>query len=300
MHSASILEKLTSGVLVSDGAVGTELQKRGLATGACPEEFNVSHPEVVEGIYRDYITAGSDIISTNSFGGNRYRLKAYGLENRVRELCKRAAEIARQVCPPGCFVAGSIGPTGEVLEPLGTGDRRVVQEAFLEQAKALVEGGVDLIIVETMMAIEEAELAVQAAKATGFTVAATMTFESGPMGFRTMWGVDIPTAVKRLSEAGADIVGSNCGRGFDEMVGIVREMRPLTHKPILAQPNAGLPQWIEGTAVYSTTPSSIEEQVERMVLLGANILGGCCGTGPEHVRTIRRIVDTVGRASGRG
>lgn len=294
MADHPLLDRLRTEVLVSDGAMGTELQKRGLPPGACPEEFNISHPEIVEGIHRDYIAAGSDIITTNSFGGNRFRLKEYGFEGRGREFCKRAAELARGVCPPGCYVAGSIGPTGEILEPLGTGVKSLVQDAFREQAEALAEGSVEMIIVETVMAIEEAELAVLAAKeATGLLVAATMSFEVSPRGIRTMWGVDIPTAVQRLTEAGADIVGSNCGRGFDDMVQIVQEMRLLTGKPILAQPNAGLPQWVDGKALYPESPEMIRPKVENLLSLGVNIIGGCCGTTPEHIRITRQSVNRL-------
>ncbi len=294
MPPPPMLDRLIAQILVSDGAVGTELQKRGLATGACPEEFNISHPEVIEEIHRNYVAAGSDIVTTNSFGANRFRLKEYGLESRVKEFCRRAAELARVACHSETYIAGSIGPTGEILEPYGLGVKSLVQDAFREQAEGLAEGGVDMIVVETMMAIEEAELAVQAAKeSTGLGVAATMSFEVGPRGIRTMWGVDIPTAVQRLTDAGADIVGSNCGRGFDDMVKIIQEMRPLATKPILAQPNAGLPQWAEGKAVYPEFPEMIKPKVEMLLRLGANIIGGCCGTTPEHIRIISEVVNSV-------
>jgi len=286
------LLRLKSGRLISDGAMGTELLRRGLPPGHCPEEFNLSHPEIVREIYEDYYEAGSDLVSTNSFGGNRFRLKEYGLESRTSEFCKLAARIASEVRPDGKFIAGSIGPTGQILEPIGAASPRDIADAFKEQAIALAEGGVDLFIVETMMAVEEAELAIRAVKeATGLPVAATMTFELGPRGFRTMWGVDIPTAVQRLSDAGADIIGANCGRGFDEMIGIIQEMRPLTQKPILAQPNAGLPSWSEGKAVYSEIPDSVKPKVEALLRAGVNIIGGCCGTTPEHIRVIRQVAE---------
>jgi 5-methyltetrahydrofolate--homocysteine methyltransferase len=292
MPPSSLMQKLASEILVSDGAMGTELQKYGLPVGSCPELYNSTHPDVVESIHRSYLAAGADLITTNSFGGNRFRLRMYGLEGRAADLSKTAAEIARRVCPSDRYVGGSIGPTGEILEPLGTGGVTVIREAFREQVEALAEGGVDLFIVETMMAIEEAELAISAAKeATGLPVAATMTFEPSPHGYRTMWGVDVPTAVQHLSDAGADIIGANCGRGFDEMVGIIRGMRPLTQKPLLSQPNAGLPQWTDGKAIYPESADLIGPKVEMLLAMKVNILGGCCGTSPEHIRRIRQIVD---------
>ncbi len=293
MKRNSLSEILKSGrVLLGDGAMGTELQKRGLPTGACPEEYNVSRPDIVQGIYRDYYAAGSDIVETNSFGANRSRLAMHGLEDRVAEFCRRAAELARDVCPPGRFVAGSVGPTGDILEPLGPRTREQALGIFAEQVEALAAGGVDAIFIETMMSLEEAEAALQAAKEKcSLPVAVTMTFEQGKAGLRTVWGVDVVTAVQRLSDAGADILGANCGRGFEEMIAIVAEMRPLTAKPILAQPNAGLPEWVDGRAVYTETPESISPKAAELLRLGVNILGGCCGTGPAHIRTMRQLLD---------
>jgi 5-methyltetrahydrofolate--homocysteine methyltransferase len=288
-----ILKKLLSEILVCDGAMGTELQRRGLPSGSCPEEYNVTHPEVVEEILQDYLEAGADILTTNSFGGNRVRLKEYGFEHRAREFSMRSVEIAKQVGQGECYIAGSLGPTGQILEPLGPASQSDAAEAFQEQADALAEGGADFILIETMMSIDEAELAVKAAKRiSGLIVAATMSFEVGPKGSRTMWGVSIPTAVSRLTLAGADIIGSNCGRGFDYMVRIVQEMRPLTAKPLVAQPNAGLPELVDGKWVYSETPATIKPKAEGLLRSGANILGGCCGTTPDHIRTIREVVDS--------
>ncbi len=295
MYENHFLQQLQSGkILVSDGAMGTELQKRGMPVGVCPEEFNVTHPEIVREIYKDYYDAGSDLVETNTFGANRSRLALHGFESRVREFCMKAVELARAVRPAGRFIAGSMGPTGDLIDPLGS---RTVQEAydiFSEQAEALVEGGADVLFVETMMAAEEAEIAVRAAKEkTKLPVVATMTFELGKAGLRTMWGVDVNTAVSRLTDAGADIIGSNCGRGFDDMIAIVREMRPLTSKPIIAQSNAGIPDWVDGISVYKETPEIIELKAKELLNLGVNILGGCCGTGPGHVRKMRQLVDIM-------
>lgn len=293
----SFLEKLNAGsILLADGAMGTELQKRGMPTGVCPEEYNVTHPETVQSIYRDYYNAGADLVETNTFGANRARLTLHNFEHRVAEFCRAGAQLARAVCPAGKFVAGSMGPTGDLIEPLGPRTEPETFDIFAEQALALAVGGVEVIFVETMMAAEEAEIAVRAVKAkTNLPVVATMTFEMGKAGLRTMWGVDVASAVRRLSDAGADVIGANCGRGFDEMIAIIQEMRPLTNKPLIAQANAGIPDWVEGISVYKETPELILPKAERLLQLGVNILGGCCGTGPEHIRAMRKLVDTFSK-----
>lgn len=289
----SFLEKLNSGaILLGDGGMGTELQKRGMPTGVCPEEYNVTHPEIVQGIYRDYYNAGSNIVETNTFGANRARLTLHNFETRVAEFCRASAQLAREVCPAEKFVAGSMGPTGDLIEPLGPRTAKDAFDIFAEQALALAEGGVDVVFIETMMAAEEAEIAIRAVKEkTNLPVVATMTFELGKAGLRTMWGVDVASAVRRLTAAGADVIGANCGRGFDDMIAIVQEMRPLTDKPIIAQSNAGIPDWVDGVSVYKETPALILPKAEKLLQLGVNILGGCCGTGPEHIRGMRTLVD---------
>lgn len=283
--------------LVGDGAMGTELQKRGSPAGGCPEELNLTQPDLIREIHRDYFAAGSDLVETNTFGGTRARLAMPGFADRAGEFSRRAAALARSVCPAGKFVAGSIGPTGLLLEPYGTSRVAEAEAMFAEQAEALAGGGVDVLFVETMMAIEEAECAVRAAKqVTRLPVAATMTFEAGKSGVRTKWGVAVPTAVQRLCESGADIIGSNCGRGFDEMVLVMEEMRALTAIPLLAQANAGLPTLSGEKVLYSETPDRIAAPVQRLLALGVNIIGGCCGTGPAHIRKIRQLVDAVPRS----
>jgi 5-methyltetrahydrofolate--homocysteine methyltransferase len=293
MPKQNLLKILSSQkILLGDGAMGTELQKRGLPNGGCPEEFNVTHPEIVQGIYLSYYNAGSDIIETNSFGGNRSRLKMHAFVSRVAEFNRRAAELAHEVCPDGKFVGGSMGPTGDIIEPLGELSQQAAFDIFAEQAEALAEGGADVIYVETMMAPEEAEIAIRAVKErTGLPVIGTMTFELGKAGLRTMWGTDVAGAVQRLTDAGADIIGANCGRGFDEMIAIVEEMRPLTNKPIIAQSNAGIPELVNGVPTYKQTPEMVKPHAERLLKLGVNILGGCCGTGPAHIKMMRELVD---------
>jgi 5-methyltetrahydrofolate--homocysteine methyltransferase len=276
-------------ILLSDGAMGTELQKRGMKPGACPEKLNVTHPELVQSIHKDYFDAGSDIVETNTFGSSSFRLASHQFEKRAKEFSKKAAENAKAVCPIGKFVAGSIGPTGLMLEPYGKLSIQKAYDAFAEQIEALAEGGVDLFFVETMMSIEEAETAVRAAKdRTNLPVAAAMTFNSG---LKTIFGVDISVAVQKLTDAGADIIGSNCGRGFDEMFKVISEMKSLTIKPLLAQANAGLPELVDGKFIYKETPKIILPKVEKLLRCGVKIIGGCCGTSPQHIRAMRGLVD---------
>ena len=300
MTSPTILQRIHAGeILVCDGAMGTELQKRGIPTGGCSEAYNVTHPEIIREIYADYFRAGSDMIETNTFGCNKYRLHMHNLEHRLEDLCTHAAALAREameIARTGdrgpLYVSGSVGPTGAMLEPLGEASEEDVYEAFVEQVTALVAAGVDVLQVETMMAIEEARLAVRAAKEhSSLPVIATMTFEQHGTSFATMWGVTVADAVRELTEAGADVLGANCGNGFDEMIGIVGAMRPLTGKPILAKANAGMPEMVNGVAVYRETPEVIRPKAEQLLALGVNIIGGCCGTGPGHIRTIRELVN---------
>jgi 5-methyltetrahydrofolate--homocysteine methyltransferase len=292
----TILERLARGdLLISDGATGSYLQQHGLEPGGCPEEFNVSHPEVVSGMAKAYFDAGSDMVLTNSFGGTRLRQKHYGFENRVREFNRLAAEHARSQAPEGHFVVGSVGPTGEILEdPLK--DEPVSAEemydTFAEQITALSDGGVDAVDIETMIDIREAKLAIKAAREnTNLTVISTMTFDKGPRGFFTMMGETPERAVKELQEAGADIVGANCGNGIDAMVELAWQMRAATDGYLLIHSNAGIPIRKGGEIVY---PESPEYMAERFKILahevGVNIIGGCCGTGPGHIRALSKAL----------
>ena len=284
----SILERLSRGdILISDGATGTYLQDRGLEPGGCPEEFNASHPEIVRGMATAYFEAGSDMVLTNSFGGNRFMLKKYGYGDRLREFNRLASEHARSAAPPGGYVVGSVGPSGEFLEPLGEVTETEMFEAFVEQVTALEEGGADAVVVETMTALEEATLAIRAAKEhTGLTVMATMVFDKGPRGFFTMMGVTPARAATELSAAGADVVGSNCGNGIEGMVEVAKEMRQATDGYMLVHSNAGLPELRNGEVVYPEGPDWMAERFQALVEAGVNIVGGCCGTTPDHIRAL--------------
>lgn len=279
-------------VLLCDGAMGTELQRRGLKVGDCPEEYNLTHPEMIQAIHQDYFNVGSDIVETNTFGANRLRLKFYGLEDKVKEINSAAVNNAKLVCPKNLFIAGSVGPLGELLEPLGNISEDFAYEVFAEQAKVLEDSRVDILLIETMMAIEEAVIAVRAAKEnTSLPVSASMTFELGKTGLRTPWGVDVQTAVNELANAGADIIGSNCGKGFDEMIQVINEMSRLTNKAIVAQSNAGIPELVDGNLIYVETPEMIAPKVHELLKFGVNIIGGCCGTNPTHIKKMREILD---------
>ena len=286
----SILDRLARGdLLISDGATGTYLQKHGLEPGGCPEEFNVSHAEVVRGMARAYFEAGSDMVLTNSFGGNRFMLSKYGYGDRVRELNRLAAEHARSQAPPGHYVVGSVGPTGEFLEPLGEVSEAEMMDTFTEQITALAEGGADGVVIETKTALEEAVLAIRAAKEnTDLIVMCTMTFDKGPRGFFTMMGVTPQRAARELREAGADIVGTNCGNGIVVMVELAREMRQATDGYLLVHSNAGIPAIKDGQIVYPETPEFMAQWFRVLADMGSNILGGCCGTGPEHIRALTK------------
>ena len=289
---AALLERLRRGdLLISDGATGTFLQQHGLEPGGCPEEFNSSHPEVVREMARQYFEAGSDLVLTNSFGGNVFMQEKYGHGERVAEFNRLAAEHARSQAPDGRFVVGSVGPTGEFLEPLGPVSETEMYEAFVEQVKALEAGGADGVAVETMTAVEEAELAVRAAREnTDLVVVATMVFDKGPRGFFTMMGVTPERAVQTMQDAGAHVVGSNCGNGIDNMVDIARRMRAETEGSLLIHSNAGIPAMKGGQIIYPESPEYMAERFQELAELGVNIIGGCCGTGPEHIRALAAAV----------
>jgi 5-methyltetrahydrofolate--homocysteine methyltransferase len=287
-----ILDRLEAGdTLIFDGATGTYLQNNGLEPGGSPELMNATHPEVVKGMSKQYFDAGSDIVLTNSFGGNKFMLERYGAGERLFELNRLAAEHARSVAPEGKFVCGSIGPTGEFIEPLGTATEDDLYDTFSEMSKAFEAGGADAVMIETQLAIEEAVIAVRAAKeTTGLVVMATMVFDKGPRGYFTMMGVTPEQAVEGLEEAGADVVGTNCGNGIEKMVEIATRMRAVTDKYLVIQSNAGIPILKNGETCYLETPEFMAKHYGHLAELPINILGGCCGTTAEHIRKLIQSV----------
>ena len=283
-----ILDRLAAGeTLIFDGATGTYLQNNGLEPGGSPELMNASAPDTIKGMAEHYFDAGSDIVLTNTFGGNKFMLKRYGAEERLYELNKTAADLARAAAPEGKYVAGSIGPTGEFIEPLGSVTEVELYDTFSEMSKAFEAGGADAVMIETQLAIEEAAIAVRAAKeTTGLVVMATMVFDKGPRGYFTMMGVTPEQAVEGLEEAGADIVGTNCGNGIERMVEIATRMRAVTDKYLVVQSNAGLPVIRNGETCYLESPEFMAEHYRKLADLPINILGGCCGTTADHISAL--------------
>lgn len=285
----SILDMLKRNkVLVSDGAWGTFLVEKGMKPGECPELWNIEHPAAVADIARAYAQAGSDMVSTNSFGGTRFKLSHFGLSDRAVELNEAAARLSREAIGPDKAVFASIGPTGKILM-MGDVTEDELYEAFRDQAAALERGGADALCVETMTALDEASIAVRAAKQnTQLPVICTFTFDRiGAGEYRTMMGVSPADMAAEIIAAGADIIGTNCGQGPEQMIGIVEQLRaaaPTT--PIMVQANAGLPVRQGDADVFPETPEHMASFVPRLVQAGAGIVGGCCGTTPAHIRAI--------------
>ncbi len=289
----SLIEKIkTNGTLVSDGAWGTFLQAKGLKPGECPELWNISHPEVVAEIAKSYIDAGADMIETNSFGGSKFKLEAFGLTDRVYELNYNAARLSKLAAGDNKYVLGSIGPTGKMLI-MGDVTEDELYEAFKEQSIALSDGGADAIVIETMTALDEAEIAVRAAKEnTSCTVICTMTFDKMANGeFRTMMGVSPAEMVETLKNAGVDILGANCSNGIEGMISITEEIRNVDKDiPVLIHANAGLPI-LQGTCtVFPETPEIMANHAKKLAAAGANIIGGCCGTTPDHIHKLVEVL----------
>ncbi len=283
----TLFERVAQGeILISDGAMGTFLHARGMAPGECPESWCVSHADIVRNIAESYAAAGSDIVETNSFGGTSFKLKAYGLADQAAIINRAAARLAKEAIAGRGYVAASVGPTGQIVEEEG-GNVTAAQlyESFKEQVIALAEGGADAICVETMWSVYEAAQAIRAVKEnTPLPAICTFTFEPGVKGFRTTMGVKPDRAVRAALDAGADMVGANCGNGIANMIEITRQMRATAPQaPILIHANAGLPVVENGETVFKETPEYMASRVAELIAAGANVIGGCCGTNPNHI-----------------
>lgn len=298
MAKQSIVAALKTGrILVSDGAWGTFLQKKGMVPGECPELWCVTHRDAVMDIAKSYIDAGSDMIETDSFGGTRCKLEHFGLASRTEELNKAAASISRAAAGPDKWVIASVGPTG-MMTAMGDVTEAEFYAYFKEQAMALEAGGADAICIETMSALDESVAAIRAAREnTGCEVICTLTYERTLQGtYRTMMGVSPSEAARATVEAGAHIIGTNCGNGMERMLEIVKELKlaaPTT--PIMAQANAGLPKNINGVDVFPESPADMAARVPELVAAGAVIIGGCCGTTPAHISALKQAVNQLKR-----
>jgi len=290
------LSRIQSGeILVSDGAIGSMILGRGLSPGDCPESVNLSRPDMLEEIAHRYLEAGAEIIQANTFGASSLKLSMNGLEGETYEINRNAVEAVRRAVRDRAYVAASCGPTGHTLRPYGTTDPEDVYKSFETQMKIVIEAGVDLICVETMTDLTEATLAIKAARSISETIPilAAMTFDPTPRGFFTIMGVDIKSAASGMAEAGADLVGSNCGNGIEKMIEIAAEFRKHTTLPRIIQSNAGLPELHGGEVVYRETPEFMAGKARDLISAGVSVIGGCCGTTPEHIRAIKDVVDSV-------
>ena len=295
MMKDGILAAIKSGrILVSDGAWGTFLQKKGLKPGECPELWCVDRRAEVLDVARGYITAGADMIESDSFGGSRFKLEHYGLGDRTAEINEAAARVSREAAGAGKWVIASIGPTGKMLAA-GDVTEEELYAAFKEQSMALAKGGADALCIETMSAADEAGIAIRAAREnTHCEVICTFTFQRGAKGYRTMMGLSPAKAAEEAVQAGAHIIGPNCGNGMEQMIEIVKEMRAAAKTtPILVHANAGLPQTVKGVDVFPESPEDMAARVKAIVDAGANIVGGRCGTTPAHIQAIRKAVDAL-------
>ncbi|HCG76715.1 TPA: hypothetical protein DEW49_02255 [bacterium] len=287
MANKKFLDRLKQGgIIFADGAMGTLLQEKGLAPGTPPEEWNLEHQEEILAIHQAYLKAGAEIILTNTFGANRLKLRKLSRDKRIKELNQSGAEIASKAKKdyPDSFIAGDLGPSGELIAPLGNISPEEIYANFAEQAAILEKNGAEIIILETFSSLQEIEIAAKAVKEnTQLPLIASLTFSAG---LRTMMGDKIEDIVKHL-EKYADVLGSNCGEGIEEIIKIIAEFRKFTKKPLIAKPNAGRPILQDGKTVFLQKPSLMAEKVSGLLQAGSKIIGGCCGTTPEHIKAMK-------------
>lgn len=282
----SLRERLAGGVLIGDGGWGSLLAERGLPPGAAPERWTLDHPEVIADVARAYVDSGAEIVTTNTFGGSPMRLAQHHLERDFERINREAVGIVRAAVGDRAYVSASIGPAGTLLSPLGDADPDEVMRGFAEQARILVESGADLLCIETMADLREAEIAVRAARSVsaGVPIMATMTFDITPRGPFTYMGVSVPQAAAALPAAGADIVGANCGAGVEEMLVVANAFLECAAVPIAVQPNAGLPG-------HTVSPDDFARTLAPLAAHGIRIIGGCCGTTPAHIASLRKRLE---------
>ncbi|MGH9376140.1 MAG: bifunctional homocysteine S-methyltransferase/methylenetetrahydrofolate reductase, partial [Terriglobia bacterium] len=288
----AILERLEKRIVLADGAMGTMLYAKGILLDSCLDELNLSQPQLVKDVHLSYVKAGAEIIETNTFGANRARLGKYGVADKIRQINLAGARLAREIAGENLYVAGAVGPLGLRMEPLGPTSRKEGREIFREQIAALAEGGADIIILETMVDVEEAQQALLAAReASGLPVVVQMTVQEEG---NTPAGTAPEDFTRRLDEWGADVIGLNCSVGPAGMLDALERMAKVTARKLSAQPNAGLPRQVDGRNIYLCSPDYMAEYARRFVDLGVRLVGGCCGTTPEHIRAIKKSVRAAG------
>jgi 5-methyltetrahydrofolate--homocysteine methyltransferase len=286
-----LLSQFSGGLVITDGAWGTEFQKRGLALGQPADLWNLTRPADVEAVARAYVEAGSQVILTNTFRGNTVSLAAYGAADQAGEINRRGAELSKRAAGPGVRVFASMGPTGKVLAT-GEIDAQTVTDAFKIQAEALAEGGADALLFETFSDVEEARLALRAAKPTGLPIIVSFAFDSGKKRDRTMMGANPEAIGRAMVEEGADAVGANCGAGPESFPLVCRRLKEASGLPVWIKPNAGLPTLQAGRAVYTMTPDALARYLPALIEAGASFVGGCCGTSPEFIRALVRAAES--------
>lgn len=286
-----LIEKLIqSGVVVTDGSWGTQLQKRGLKRGECPDSWNLKHPDWVEEVARGYVEAGSQVILTNTFQSNRLSLGRFDLADKAVDINTRGVEISKHAAGDKAYVFASIGPSGKMLLTKETTEEEL-QHAFEEQANAHAEAGADGIIVETTIDLVEARIAAGAAKKTGLPVIASMVFDCGENKDTTLMGITPEQAVAELTEVGVDGVGANCGQGIEGYISVCKRLRAATDLAVWIKPNAGLPEVEDEKTIFYTTAQEFVAYVPAMIQAGADFIGACCGSDQEFVKEIRKVVE---------
>lgn len=298
MAKKSLKQKLSEGLLFLDGAMGTQLMAKGIESGKCNEMLNVESPQIILDIHRSYIQAGSDAVYTNTFGANEITLARHGLADKVEQINAAAVKIAKQAAGKDKYVIGDIGPSGDFLKPLGSLEPQILKNAYAKQAKALYDGGVDGFIIETFMALDEAKVAAEAVKSVcSLPVFATLAFDAAGNDFRTMMGASVEMAVSEFSALGVDAIGFNCGtlkmeqylqlaQKFAKLLSDVAVPATAKHIALLAKPNGGKPELVDGRAVYKLSDKDFADWLEKIHKAGAVLIGGCCGTTPGHIKAM--------------
>ncbi len=298
IHIMNLKQRIKEGLFFLDGAMGSEIIARGIDAGICNAYLNIESPEIISDIHLAYLKAGSDAVITNTFGANNFSLARYGLKEQAAEINIAAAQIARKAAGTEKYVLGDIGPSGDFLEPLGTVKPYQLYDIYVEQAQALISGGVDGFIIETMTALDELTITVEAVKsvAADLPVFASMSFDRAGDDFKTMMGIDVDTAIVKMISLGIDAVGYNCGSlTLDEYINLSRKFVMVTKSlsddtEIYAEPNAGKPKLLDNKAVYTVSPEEFAVAAQKIHSIGINIIGGCCGTSPKHIEAMTMLL----------